>query len=84
VELKPRISDLNGKTICEVSDYGFRSEEIFPVIRESLKKIYPDIKFVEYTNFPNTHASDEVQVIKSLPELLKAKGCDAVISGVGG
>jgi len=84
VELKPRISDLNCKTICELSDYGFKSEEIFPIIRESLRKIYPDIKFVEYTKFPNTHDSDEVQVIKRLPELLKANGCDAVISGVGG
>jgi hypothetical protein len=84
MELKPRISDLNGKTICELSDYGFRGEEIFPIIRQSLRKIYPDIKFVEYNKFPNTHASDEAQVIKNLPELLRGNGCDAVISGVGG
>lgn len=84
VVLKPRIADLKGKTICELSDYGFKSDEIFPIIRESLRKLYPGIKFVEYTNFPNTHASDEAQVIKNIPEMLRNNGCDAVISGVGG
>jgi hypothetical protein len=49
-----------------------------------LRNVYPSIKFVEYTKFPNTHASDEAQVIKNLPELLRENGCDAVISGVGG
>jgi len=84
VALQPRIADFNGKTICEVSDYGFKGEEIFPIIRESMRKLYPGIKFVKYTNFPNTHASDEAQVIKNLPDLLRKNGCDAVISGVGG
>jgi len=82
--LQPRIADLNGKTICELSDYGFKSDEIFPIIRESLQRIFPAIKFVEYTKFPNIHASGETQVIKNLPELLRINGCDAVISGVGG
>jgi hypothetical protein len=55
VTLAPRISDLSGKTIGELSDYGFRAEEIFPLIRASLSKRYPGIKFVEYTTFGNTH-----------------------------
>ena len=82
--LKPRIPDLNGKTICELSDYSFRGEEIFPVIREALRKIYPDIKFVEYTQFGNTHGASEAEVIRTLPTTLKEHGCDGVISGVGG
>jgi hypothetical protein len=82
--LKPRIADLNGKTICELSDYSFRGEEIFPVIRAVLKQKYPDIKFVEYTQFGNTHGASEVEVIRTLPTMLKEHGCDGVISGVGG
>jgi hypothetical protein len=82
--LKPRIADLNGKTICELSDYSFRGEEIFPIVRETLRKQYPGIKFVEYTEFGNTHGSTEAEVIKTLPEMLKAHDCDGVISGVGG
>ena len=84
VALHPRIADLNGKTICELSDYSFRGEEIFPIVRESLRKIYPGIKFVEYTQFGNTHGFTEAEVIRTLPTMLKEHGCDGVISGVGG
>ena len=82
--LKPRIPDLNGKTICELSDFIFRGEEIFPAVREGLRKIYPDIKFVEYNQFGNIHGSNEVEFIRSLPTMLKECGCDGVISGIGG
>ena len=53
-------------------------------MRESLRTLYPGIKFVEYTEFGNTHGSTEAEVIKTLPEMLKAHGCDGVISGGGG
>jgi hypothetical protein len=84
VALKPRIADLNGKTICELSDYSFRGEEIFPIVRELLRQQYPGIKFVEYTNFGNTHGAAEAKVIQNLSAMLKEHGCDGVISGVGG
>ena len=81
--IKHSISDLTGKTIGELSDYGFRAEEIFPIIRNKLREEYPDIKIVEYPVFGNTHGSKEAEVIANLPALLKEYGCDAVISGIG-
>lgn len=84
VAVKPRIADLNGKTICELSDYSFRGEEIFPIVRESLRRQYPGIRFIEYMTFGNTHGSAETEVIQNLPAMLEANGCDGVISGVGG
>jgi hypothetical protein len=84
VVLKPRIADLNGKTICELSDNIFRGEEIFPIVREVLRQKYPGIKFVEYTRFGNTHGATEAEVIRALPAMLREYGCDGVISGVGG
>jgi hypothetical protein len=84
VTLKPRPTDLNDITICELSDYGFKGEVIFPLVRKLLKQRYPGVKFVEYTNFGNTHGAQENEVIASLPEKLKQFGCGAVISGVGG
>jgi hypothetical protein len=84
ITLKPRPTDLNGLTVCELSDYGFKAEEVFPLVRKLLKQRYPDIKFVEYTVFGNTHGAQEDEVIASLPEKLKAKNCGVVISGVGG
>lgn len=84
VNLKSRPTDLNSLTVGELSDYGFKAEEIFPMIRELLKERYPDIKFIEYPNFGNTHGAQEDKVIASLPEKLKKHGCNIVISGVGG
>jgi hypothetical protein len=84
VVIKPRPSGLTGLTVCELSDYGFRAEEIFPIVRESFLKRYPGLKFIEYSSFGNTHGQHEVEIIDGLPEKLKKYGCDIVISGVGG
>jgi len=84
VTLKPRPTGLNGITICELSDYGFKGEVIFPLVRKLLQQRYPDVKFVEYTVFGNTHGAQEDEIISGLPEKLKKYGCEAVISGVGG
>ena len=80
---KPGLTDLKGKTICELSDWAFRAEEVFPILRESLQKRYPGIKFAEYHLFGNTHSPKEAEVITALPDLLHKHGCDAVISAVG-
>ena len=84
VALAPRIEDLRNKTICELSDYGFRAEGMFPLIRASLSRRYPGIKFVDYDTFGNTHGPHENEIIATLAERLHQYGCDAVISGVGG
>jgi hypothetical protein len=82
--IAPRLSDLSGKTICELSDWLFKAEDVFPIIRESLAKRYPGIKLIDYTKFGNVHGSTEREVIASLPRLLSEYKCDAIISGVGG
>ena len=79
----PRISDFAGKTICELSDYRFRSEDIFPIIREVFHKRYPSTKFVDYTKFGETHGVHEDELTAALPDLLRKYGCDAAVSGVG-
>lgn len=84
VALKPRPSSLTGLTICELSDYGFRAEEIFPIVRESLVKRYSGLKFIEYSTFGNTHGPQEIEVIAGLAEKLQKYKCDTVILGVGG
>ena len=67
VRFATRISDLRGKTICELWNWAFKGEEIFPIIRESLLKRYPDISFIEYTVFGNIHGPKEEEVIAALP-----------------
>ncbi len=83
----PRLADLQGKTICELSNYAFfRHDETFPILEELLSKKYPGIKLISYNEFPSTRFP---QVKGSVPtdltaDMLLEKGCEAVISGNGG
>ena len=81
--LNPGVGDLNGKTVAEVWDRVFRGEEIFPAIREALRKRFPGVKFVEYDSLGDPHGINQKQVLADMPELLRKHGVDAVISGVG-
>lgn len=74
----PRIVDLNGKTICELSNNSWQAHRTFPAIRELLQQKYPTAKIVPFTEFPqgNTGIDDE-----KTADLVKKKGCQAVIVG---
>lgn len=74
----PRLSELNGKTICELSNKSWEYQRTFPVIRELLQKQFPDATFVPYTEFPqDTYEID----VDNIGEIVKNKGCQAVIGG---
>ena len=77
----PRLADLNGKTICEVSDDGWEADRTFPAIREALQEKFPTAKIIPYTEFPvGTYEID----VDSIGDLLKKKGCQAAIVGNAG
>lgn len=78
-----RLDTLQGKTVCELWDWLFRGDEIFPVIEKELANRYPDIKFVDYRVFGNIHGFNEVETITGLRNTLKQNRCDAVICGIG-
>ena len=73
----PRLAELSGKTICELSDLTWEDRRTFPRIRELLQKRFPDIKIVPYTEFPGIYGV-EADV---LAKVLKEKGCDGAIVG---
>jgi len=81
--LNPRVGDLNGKVVAELWDRVFRGEEIFPAVREALRRRYPGVTFIEYDRFGDTHGTSQKQVLAELPAKLRALKVDAVISGVG-
>ncbi|MBI2910378.1 MAG: hypothetical protein HYX92_22260 [Chloroflexi bacterium] len=81
--LPRRIAGLEGKTVCELWDWRFRGDEVFPILRALLARRFPGIQFVDYTAFGDTHGPKEREIIAGLPEMLRKLGCDAVISGVG-
>lgn len=77
----PRLADLNGKTICEVSNGGWEADRTFPAIREALQNKYPTVKIIPYTEFPvGTYEID----VDSIGDLVKKKGCQAAIVGNAG
>lgn len=78
----PRLVDLRGKTICEISNGLWEDHRTFPLIRQLLKKQFPDIKFVPYTELPV--GIQEKKDIDNIGDILAAKGCDAVIGGNSG
>lgn len=83
----PRLADLNGKTICELSNYAyFQEEQTFAELERLVGARYPGVKFVAYSEFPSTL----YPMVKGLvhqeltAETLRTRGCQAVISGNGG
>ena len=73
----PRLADLKGKTVGEISNRIWESDRIFPLIRDLLKKRFPDIKFVPYTDLPS--GLDNIQDNEEIGDIVAAEGCDAVI-----
>lgn len=74
----PRVSELSGKTICEISNGLWEGERIFPLIRERLQKQFPTAKLIPYTEFPV--GSDHID-IDDIGKIVKDKGCQAAIVG---
>jgi hypothetical protein len=51
ITMAPRLKTLEGKTICEIWNEGFRGDESFPIIEKMLKERYPAVKIIRYTEF---------------------------------
>ena len=81
--LARRLDTLNGKTVAQLWDFLFLGDEVFALLEEGLRQRYPDVRFVSWREFGNTHGAEEHEVVASLPRRLKEMGVDAVISGMG-
>ena len=77
----PRLPELSGKTVCELSNGLWEDNRTFPLIRELLRKQFPDTNFVPYTEFPVGHVKIDVD---DIGEIIAKKGCQAVIGGNAG
>jgi hypothetical protein len=77
------LPDLAGKVVAELWDYIFRGDLAFSILREQLARRYPGISFISYAEFGNINGPHQRDILARLPEQLRARGCDAVIAGVG-
>ncbi len=76
----PRLSDLNGKTICEMSLGIWEAPRTFPAIRDLLTKQF-GAKVVPFDQMP---AISETKDVAGLEEAVKKAGCQGVIVGNAG
>ena len=81
--LAARLDSLRGKTVAQLWGFNFRGDEVFKLLEEGLAQRYPEVRFVGWNEFGNTHGSEEREVLAALPKRLKQLGVDAAISGMG-
>lgn len=78
-----RLQTLTGKRVAFLWDYLFRGDELFPVLEEQLKARFEGIEIVDFAEFGNLHGADEKERQGRLPDDLRSRGVDAVVSGMG-
>ncbi len=78
-----RVSSLEGKTICEVSNAGWEHDRIFPVLRQLLKQRFPTAKIIPYTEVPVGRGVNGIDTDRAAEAVL-AMGADAVVTGMAG
>ena len=88
ITMAPRLNTLEGKTIGEIWNGGFRGDESFPMIERMLRERYPTVKMVPYSEFPvvtiaSLHPERKQETLEALRVEIKKRGCDAVITGNG-
>ncbi len=81
-ELADRPDSLNGRTVGFLWDYLFRGDEIFPVIAEELRARYPSVQIIDFDRFGSTHGDGEAELVANLPQQLRDRGVDVVVSGM--
>ena len=79
----PRLNSLAGKRVAFLWDYLFRGDELFPLLTEQLEERFSNLEIVDYTEFGNLHGADEKVRVERLPDDLRSRGVDAVVSGMG-
>jgi hypothetical protein len=82
-QLAARLDTLDGRRVGFLWDYLFRGDELFLVLEEELTARFPSVEILQYDVFGNTHGSDEVEKTARLPDELRARGVDAVVSAMG-
>ncbi len=87
--LAPRLASLDGKTVCEIWNGGFKADVMFPIIEKMLRERYSNVNVVPFTEFPavtidSLELAKKEQTLEAVRAALVAKGCDALITGNGG
>ena len=88
IRMAPRLKTLDGKKVALIWNGGFRGNESFPMIEALLRKRYPTLTVIPYTEFPlvtiaSLHPESKAKALEDLRAAIREKGCDAAITGNG-
>lgn len=78
-----RLDHLDGRRVAFLWDYVFRGDELFPILERELTERFPGIEILGYETWGNLHGADEHARVGRLPDDLRTRGVDAVVSGMG-
>lgn len=78
-----RLDTLDGTRVAFLWDHLFRGDELFPVLADELRARFEGVEIVGHEEFGNLHGSDERERVGRLPDDLRTRGVDAVVSGMG-
>ncbi len=81
--IAPRLDTLANRRLAFLWDYLFRGDELFPALADELRARFDGIEIVDYDVVGNIHGADEREVVGRLPDDLRSRGVDAVVSGMG-
>ena len=75
------LTDLRGKTIAAMR-HTFRADEVFPMLEKLFRQHYGDIRFISNFDMPDSKAATAKEQAE-LTQVLKDKGCDILLTGMG-
>ncbi len=78
-----RLETLAGKRVAFLWDYLFRGDELYPILERELTARFDGLHVLGYEVFGNLHGGDEKARVGRLPDDLRDRGADAVVSGMG-
>ena len=76
-----RVSDLNGKTVCELTDDMWEADRILQTVQELMQKQFPTVKVMSYDKLPTLSLGIDVP---GLENAVKNIGCEAVVVASAG
>lgn len=80
-KLAEPIADLRGKTIAAMR-HTFRADEVFPMLEKLFREKFGDIHFISNFDMPDSKAATPKEQAE-LTRVLKDKGCDVLLTGMG-
>ena len=88
VHLAPRVKDLNSAVILELNHMHYRGVEIFPILREELKRRYPGITIIPWAtlgDFRDIRNFNGYEASKwpGMGDFIKRNRITAAIGGMG-